>query len=342
MSRNHGLDLLKVICAFMIICIHAPFPGLLGEITTPLTRIAVPIFFMISGYYYSYIKEQQKEKKQIIKIFKLFICANLLYFFWSLAWSFIKGDTITAYLSNVLSLESILKFIVFNESPFGGHLWYLSSILYVLLIVFVIEIKWTRKVIYPFIPVLLLTDLVFGKYSVLLFGTTFPYIFVRNFLFVGLPYFLIGDLLNTYKIKIKNSKALLLSLLFAVTTFIEKFALIYFDVNADREHYISTTFLAVCIFLWVSNLNIKYNKNLLGLICYVGANLSTYIYIIHPIFITIMSAIMKYVSRYVGIDMIYNYMEPFFILLVTAFVSWLYHITVIKAKSKLHHSGKIR
>ncbi len=341
MSRNHGLDLLKVICAFMIICIHVPFPGLLGEIITPLTRIAVLIFFMISGYYYSYIKERQKEKKQIIKIFKLLMSANLLYFFWSLAWTFIKGDSITAYISNVLSLESIYKFIVFNESPFGGHLWYLGSILYVLLIVFAIEIKWTRKVLYPLIPILLLTDLVFGKYSVLLFGTTFPYIFVRNFLFVGLPYFLIGDLLNIYKIKIKNSKALLLSLLFVVTTFIEKFALVYFDVNADREHYISTTFLAVCVFLWANNLNIKDNRKLTGIICYVGANLSTYIYIIHPIFITIMSAIMNYVSRYIGFDMVYNYMEPFLILLVTAFVSWVYYITVIKAKSKLTRRGKI-
>ena len=41
-------------------------------------------------------------------------------------------------------------------------------------------------------PFLLMGDLILGKYSVLLLGREFPYILVRNFLFVGIPYFCIG------------------------------------------------------------------------------------------------------------------------------------------------------
>ncbi|WP_442863929.1 hypothetical protein [Blautia sp. KLE_1732_HM_1032] len=36
----------------MIVCIHAPFPGKFGAYFTTLTRVAVPIFFMITGYFY--------------------------------------------------------------------------------------------------------------------------------------------------------------------------------------------------------------------------------------------------------------------------------------------------
>lgn len=57
MNRKVGLDFLKFICSFMIICIHIPFPEPLGTIFTPITRIAVPIFFMITDYFYSLTRE---------------------------------------------------------------------------------------------------------------------------------------------------------------------------------------------------------------------------------------------------------------------------------------------
>lgn len=79
-KRNEGLDALKFICAFLVICIHEPFPGIFGEYVTALSRIAVPIFFMISGYFYSEIVKDGKCKKWIVKIFKLFVGASIFYF----------------------------------------------------------------------------------------------------------------------------------------------------------------------------------------------------------------------------------------------------------------------
>jgi len=332
MERNKGLDLLKAICAFLIICIHSPFPGVMGEVFTPLTRIAVPIFFMISGYYYSHIKEYKKEKKQIVKILKLFFSANILYFIWSLIFTFISGDSISLYIGKVFGLKSIIKFVLFNDSPFGGHLWYLGAILYVLLIVFVVEQKWNRSKLYPLIPVLLLLDLVLGKYSLLLFGKSVSTIFVRNFLCVGLPYFLIGDMLNTRKIKISSNKSLLLSLLFVLTTLLEKFLLVSFDVNAVRDHYISTTLLAVCVFMWAVQFDSRSNKKWYSALCFMGANLSTNIYILHPIIITVMIVIVKYVSGYIYLESVYNYIAPFLILIVAAFASWIYNFALTKTK----------
>ena len=82
MSRADNIDVLKAICAFLIVCIHVPFPGVAGEYFTALTRIAVPIFFMITGYFYSDVIDRHREVIQIKKIFRLLIEANLLYLLW--------------------------------------------------------------------------------------------------------------------------------------------------------------------------------------------------------------------------------------------------------------------
>ena len=49
--RADNFDILKSICAFLVICIHVPFPGAFGECVTTAARIAVPVFFMITGYF---------------------------------------------------------------------------------------------------------------------------------------------------------------------------------------------------------------------------------------------------------------------------------------------------
>ena len=46
--RNHSLDSLKLLCASLIIFLHANAPG--ASCYLHITRCAVPCFFMISGY----------------------------------------------------------------------------------------------------------------------------------------------------------------------------------------------------------------------------------------------------------------------------------------------------
>lgn len=55
------------------------------------------------------------------------------------------------------------------------------------------------KFLYIAVPVLLLTDLAFGTYSIVLWGWELPFYYVRNFLFVGLPYFAIGTMIKKLK-----------------------------------------------------------------------------------------------------------------------------------------------
>ena len=57
-----------------------PFPGKVGAYFTALTRVAVPIFFMITGYFYSDTIKRHRECVQIKKIALLVVEANLFFF----------------------------------------------------------------------------------------------------------------------------------------------------------------------------------------------------------------------------------------------------------------------
>ena len=132
-TRSNAIDILKAFCAFLIVCIHIPFPGIFGMHIVTLARIAVPIFFMISGYFYSDIITRNGEVRQIKKIFRLLLAANLIYVLWKVLLSIIWNDE--SFFQDTFSMKNLFQFLMFNESPFNGHLWYLGAILYVLLIV---------------------------------------------------------------------------------------------------------------------------------------------------------------------------------------------------------------
>lgn len=52
-KRYEGLDILKLICAFLVICIHVPTSLRIYENIVVLSRVAVPIFFMITGFFWN-------------------------------------------------------------------------------------------------------------------------------------------------------------------------------------------------------------------------------------------------------------------------------------------------
>lgn len=248
-TRNNNIDIIKSICAFLIVCIHVPFPGETGSYITALSRIAVPIFFMITGFFYSDVVKKGRTARQIKKIFILMVGANLVYFVWK--WFYTAVTSNVDFISSTFTVKNLLKFVFFNDSPLNGHLWYLGAILYVLIITAIAKKLRITKVLYWLTPVLLILDLVLGKYSLVLLNREFPYVLVRNFLFVGIPYFCIGRIIREeggQKIN-KNTTALLI-FIFSLTTCIERFILVSADMNSTRDHYISTTFLAIAVFLF--------------------------------------------------------------------------------------------
>lgn len=208
----------------------------------------------------------------------------MLYIVWGILLSGFSQNSISAYLHNIFRIETAINFLIFNESPVGSHLWYLGALLYVLLVSSAIYYFRTFKYAYIMIPILLITDLVFGKYSICIFGRMFPVIWVRNFLFVGLPYFWIGHLIHKKEPIIKEKVPLgclyVLTGIFALLTIVEHWILVTNGVSAIRDHYISTTFLASTVFLIAVYFTEEKMENKRGnLAALIGKEYSAYIYI---------------------------------------------------------------
>ncbi len=274
----------------------------------------MPIFLMISGYFY----RKEKAIRQLKKIGILFIEANLLYAAWSMVYGAVSGNF------PVVGIKEILKFLLLNVSPFGYHLWYLGAILYTLIVVYVVDRIGCRRVVYIFTPILLLTDLILGKYSILIFGREIPFILVRNWLFTGIPFFVIGMLM-------RERKAFRIGWpgipVFMITTILERNLLVSNGLNATRDQYISTTFLAIAVFSFV----LEYKGEVSGKIAKLGQECSTWIYIIHPIFITCYG----FVVRRIGLESIWDYTG-----IIVVFLTSLIFVKIIRDWKKKLLLGK--
>lgn len=339
-KRWDTLDILKCLCAFGVISIHRAFLGQAGEYVKLFGRIAVPVFFMITGFFYRDTLEKGKEKAQIWKIFKLMVMANLFYCAWGIFLNLVRGRaSVLQTLMKFFTWENVRNFFLTNESPFKGHLWYLGAALYVLVLAAYCAKKGRMKWLAALTPLLLAGDLVFGKYSVLLWNRKIPYIYVRNYLFTGIPYFCIGYVMGCHREKLAaffgGWKMLLTAAgagLFFRTTLLEKEFLLELGKNARREHYISTTFLAVCVFLFFLGWAGHYKGGwLTGAGAKIGRKYSALLYIVHPAVATSFTLALK--GRTGPVVRAYESAAPVWVFLVTLVlvVAWSLAAGGIKA-----------
>ena len=75
---NIMLNLLKGFACVGVVFIHMPFPGNFGKIISTLSGFAVPLFFMIAGYY-SFGNGPEVIKRRLSKIITLAIFLILIF-----------------------------------------------------------------------------------------------------------------------------------------------------------------------------------------------------------------------------------------------------------------------
>ncbi|MCR4612625.1 MAG: acyltransferase [Bacteroidaceae bacterium] len=277
-KRDCSIDVLKFVCAAFIVFLHTNWRY--SEELLPVTRFAVPCFFIISGYLLSDNKKVQQErlKRTFRRILSITLWATLFFFVWDEAVQVVRTGSLM-----IPTAKDIVKWVAFNASPWGFHLWYMYAYLYVLLIVMLVNKFSLWRLLYWFTPMLLLAGLAFGTYGNLLWNWSLPYVCLRSFIFVGLPYFTIGTLLKRHqRPQWWALKQLHLGciVLFVLTTYLERLFLINTDNFAFQEYFLSTTPLAVSAFL----LAIAFRKEEPSFWSRLGEKDSLYIYIIHPVF----------------------------------------------------------
>lgn len=319
-KKNHTLNILKAVCAILIVFNHCKFPGEFGRLIENYGRIAVPIFFLISGYYV-YNNIRSKVFKKFKRIFILLVGACLFWFLFNvIRFAIIDKVELIYYLRKFIQWKTLLRFFIFNENFIWGHLCFLNALCYCYLIQFFLK-KYNLEnfKIEKIISIFLLVGYLLINAFIIDEELTNIYL-IRNFLFVGIPFFFIGK--NLRKNQIAENKSLkkmaLMVIILVITLTIEIF--LY-----KSELYISSILLSIYLFMICikrPNISNKYME-------FIGDKLALYIYILHPAIKYIILYIYDYLNIQKGIFM---WVYPIISLVVVIIISYLIYISNQKIK----------
>lgn len=281
-SRQESFDTLKFFLAFLVVIIHTVYTGYgyAGAGICAFARIAVPSFFMITGYYLPAMTDE-KFKKHLIKIIYLTLFSTLFYILLSYVQSHVGSQVSTDWFAQTFSIKRILKWLLLNDAAIGGGpLWYFYAILYVLVIMRIARKFKIMNILYIVLPFLFL-----GNYLVSILGHIACY---RNFLFTGMPYVLLGCLFRNYENRILDlfhkSQTLITGLVvICVCLGAEMIVYKMAGCSVGRDHYLLTLPMVICVFILVLR-NPHWGSG--SFFTLAGKKYSAYIYILHPFFIS--------------------------------------------------------
>ncbi|WGV98096.1 acyltransferase family protein [Vibrio sp. YMD68] len=274
MNRNISLDILKLSMALMVVGLHAGFLSEFSELagflfSQGIFRIAVPVFFIINGYYFY---------STLLKNNQLFWFKRvaILYLVWMAFYSF--------FWFSLPDFTAISFFKLFVKIVIGyHHLWYISGMIGAAIIVILIHNKNIGFIMtcigLTFISGVLIQYT--GNYHVLpgtIFDRAFNITWIhRNFLFLSFPFFCIGFLIHKYSLEkeISVKVALFCTVLGLLFLCLESY-LNYIQPLRDLgfDNYLSLIF--VCPAMFILFLNQKVSGNSKSIATY-----SSSIYFIH-------------------------------------------------------------
>ena len=280
-QKNNTLELFKLFASYMVLFIHVPFHGEFGVTIDALARFAVPFFFLVSGFY-SYQITCEKIKKRIANILILFIPAIICYNIFEIAKLMLwNKDGLVVFFDRFTDLSTFINFLIFNNVYANfGHLWYLLAILYVYLIFyFVTKFHVKDKVIFIISFLLLFLHIILGE-GLSIVGIKIPFLVVRNFALMGIPFFALGLFVKKYEHKFQNIPGyiILVSAIIGILT-----SIISRRFMGENELHIGSLFILfaiVCTFIKYKD--VKYPSFVTAL-----EGCSTYIYIFHIIIATV-------------------------------------------------------
>ena len=284
------IDILKCLAAIAVVEIHKPLEVQNGDAFLILCRFAVPVFFMITGFFYPETIAGKREKKQLGRIFTITVSANLFYLLWEICLAVSSRQNIKAALSERLEERVPEDFLLWNFSPIAPHLWYLQALLYVLIIACIVNRLGLWKMAYLAIPVLLVGNLVRGNYSLIFLGEDYCHIhYARNFLYCGLPFFWLGCWFGFRKealLEFLDKKKMVL-LACGIPAFwsmalMEQKWLEGMNALGTEDEYAGTILLAVCVFLlFVGWQNFYVENTVTRILARAGKDYSMLIYVLH-------------------------------------------------------------
>jgi len=265
MGRNLSLDVLKIILAIFVVFLHMNFlkqtsPLLSFTLVNGVFRIAVPVFLVITGFYFLHIDSPKKLGKWLFRTF-------LLYAVWMII-----------YISHWKDNEKLLLTVLFGYH----HLWYIIGTFFSGILLFVLRKQ--RNSVLVFLAVFLFAT----GYAVQVLGNLHylrgepdevlnDYLMYRNFLFVCFPFLTVGFLLNRMKISLAKFKYAVILPAASVILVVAESYFNYQVISSESTDILFSLMIASpVLFLYCQKIYVKTESKIL-------ASVSTAIYVVHPL-----------------------------------------------------------
>ncbi len=279
--KKRSIDIIRLIATYLVVAIHiSPFekinPAFDLFFTRILGRLAVPLFFMITGYYIlsKSLKEIQTLKEYTKKILIIYFISILIY----LPINFYTGSW------QSMNIIDFLKEILIDGTFY--HLWYFPALILALWLVYFLVKKLGNKKTLAIVIILYLIGL-FGDsyygflnssplltkiYDILFLISTYT----RNGLFYAPIFLYLG-----YEIKKANKEGsnhdLVISLCLFLGMTLEGFLLHFEDMPRHDSMYLLLVPLMYFLFRYlITHNNTSYREI---------RKIATFIYIFHPLMI---------------------------------------------------------
>lgn len=230
MERNLRIDYFRIVLSLLVITPHAQ--PLFSEdslagwlISNGISRIAVPCFFIISGYFlHLKIDDNHAIKKYLSHILLVYTVWSVVYF--------------PTYYQTI-ELRSLITFALMGYY----HLWFLPALIIGILLLIIFK-KFIKNDHY-----LLVIGIILYLTGYIMENSGFPYRSFYNGIFMGYPFIVLGYYLQNNNIaeKIKKRYLYLLLLLTFVTLFIES----YWGFKAEMYHNIFISLYIICPLLFI-------------------------------------------------------------------------------------------
>ncbi len=224
-AENRFIYAIKFIACIFIVTTHARFNGPLWNIVFAVDHCCVPFFLAVSGRFLLYNRGMSniydtatirlKTKNSLLRLLKITGVVYLVHLIFSFCFYMAKGSTVIEWLTMKFNLHEAGIFFLFNSGRFiydgsyvYDHLWYLFVMIYVYILIYIfapVLRKWYKGLVCILLVLLFFGELLQVYYPIRPFGISInTWYMLRNWLFVGIPFVLIGVLFNDYVYKVKD------------------------------------------------------------------------------------------------------------------------------------------
>ena len=334
-QRNYCLFLFEIIASIFVVSIHIKFPGFFGRLMENTGRFAVPLFFVIAGFFLykpgiSEIEFRAKLKRRIKRLAILLLISGTLYLICGVVGHFFN----LGYSFSEINTFRIIAFFLLNNPLVSQHNWFLMALInaygfmYLFPKVFIGKDKWIIPII-SVLSLVLIGHIVAYQFN---WGVeTIPYCIFRNWLLSAIPFISLGILL-----KRKEEALRALKLKYVITCLSLTFLLMIGELflyqellHASPEFGVFNVLfvvLIICLGVQMPNLGKRIK------LTHVQGNWTKYVYILH-MFISFL-IIGLFMLLKINENTVAQYFLPVIVVLVSFIIALLINYCVIKIKNR--------